>query len=215
MIGHKTVTEFEDTHPTKSPNYGFIITYLGKKFYFEDPKPDQIDIRDIAHSLSHICRFNGHTNLFYSVAAHSIFVAERMPGSAREKLSALLHDAAEAYVCDVPSPLKPLLGAAHKSLHDDILLTICYEFGCMMPGHTVDLYDKAACVLEAEAFFAMSHKEMEDAGYDMSLKGLWPDWDPSALAQRADDPPNETEERFLAMFEKLTSEISMQESGND
>lgn len=71
------------------------------------PDPGQIQLDDIAHGLSSICRFSGQTNPFYSVAQHSLMVARLVPP--RLRLRALLHDASEAYIQDIPSPLKALL----------------------------------------------------------------------------------------------------------
>ena len=84
----------------------WIETSTGKKYHFLDPQPDEIDIVDIAFALSNKCRFSGHTD-FFSVAEHSIGVAYRLPVELR--LAGLLHDAAEAYLGDIPSPLKAVL----------------------------------------------------------------------------------------------------------
>lgn len=69
-----------------------------------DPRPDEIHIADIAHALSLLCRFASHTREFYSVAQHSVLASINV--DARNAMWALLHDAAEAYVVDVPRPLK-------------------------------------------------------------------------------------------------------------
>lgn len=82
----------------------WIMTHTGKKFKPFNPRTEDIDIEDIAHALSNICRFNGHVNQFYSVAEHSVLVSVLCPEEL--KLKGLLHDAAEAYLGDVPSPLK-------------------------------------------------------------------------------------------------------------
>jgi len=82
----------------------WITTYTGKKFHFRNPTVEEIDIKDIAHHLSLICRFTGAVREFYSVAEHSIRVAFIVPDSL--KLSALLHDAAEAYLNDISRPVK-------------------------------------------------------------------------------------------------------------
>jgi hypothetical protein len=87
----------------------WIETYTGKKFYPLNPRPGDVSIIDIAHSLSMQCRFNGHTRLFYSVAEHSIIVSKELAAAGYGwilQLYGLLHDAAEAYVCDLPRPIK-------------------------------------------------------------------------------------------------------------
>jgi hypothetical protein len=79
-------------------------TFLGLKVFPLDLKPEEIDIRDIAHSLAMQCRFNGHTRKFYSVAHHSVLVSYYLPHIlARE---GLMHDATEAYLHDVVRPIK-------------------------------------------------------------------------------------------------------------
>lgn len=85
----------------------WILTQSGRKFDFLDPKPEQIYLLDIAHGLSCESRFSGQTNKFYSVAQHSEWVSRLVPPEFA--LQGLLHDAAEAYCKDIPSPLKKLL----------------------------------------------------------------------------------------------------------
>lgn len=82
----------------------WISTYTGVKVYPFDPRPEEINITDIAHALSNVCRFSGHTREFYSVAQHSILVSQHVPAPMR--LAALLHDASEAYICDLSRPIK-------------------------------------------------------------------------------------------------------------
>ena len=77
-----------------------------------DPKPEQIDLEDIAWSLARQCRFNGHTILHYSVAEHSTLVSlilGQQKQSREVQLAGLLHDAAEAYLGDIVSPVKRCL----------------------------------------------------------------------------------------------------------
>lgn len=74
-----------------------------------DLRVEDVDLGDIADALANICRFTGHSSRFYSVAEHSIHVAAIvgwLGGTEREQRVALLHDASEAYLMDVPSPLK-------------------------------------------------------------------------------------------------------------
>src|SRR5271165_5200280 len=82
----------------------YLSTYTGKKFFPYDPRPEQICIEDIAHGLSMLCRFVGQCRFFSSVAEHSIAVARLLP--ANLKLFGLLHDASEAYLADLPRPVK-------------------------------------------------------------------------------------------------------------
>lgn len=84
-----------------------ILTYTGLHFPLLKPEYFHFNILDIAHALSQLCRFTGHTSSFYSVAQHSVMVASLVP--ADQALAALMHDAAEAYLGDVSSPLKALL----------------------------------------------------------------------------------------------------------
>lgn len=84
-----------------------VCTYLHNMVSFVEPTEHQINIVDIAHALSMIPRFNGHTNTRYTVAQHCIAVSERV--DPKYALAALLHDAHEAYTGDIVSPLKILL----------------------------------------------------------------------------------------------------------
>lgn len=87
-------------------------THSGIVWHPYAPEASKVSIDDIAHALSLQCRFNGHCQAFYSVAVHSVLVSEicvdRVLGgpSALAGLVGLLHDAAEAYVGDLISPMK-------------------------------------------------------------------------------------------------------------
>lgn len=69
-----------------------------------DLKPEDVDIRDIAHHLSNICRYTGACPNHYSVAQHSVLVSDALPPEL--KLAGLLHDAAEYVFNDIASPVK-------------------------------------------------------------------------------------------------------------
>ena len=84
-----------------------ILTISGRHVELTDPSPDAIEIHDIAVGLSRECRFSGQCRTFYSVAQHSVLASLIVP--LEYALEALLHDATEAFIKDLPSPLKGLL----------------------------------------------------------------------------------------------------------
>lgn len=90
----------------KSVLPGLVMTHSGRLVNPLDLHHEDIDLYDIANALSKICRFNGQCIHFHSVAAHSVQVAKRLPYELR--LWGLLHDASEAYLMDLPKPLKVL-----------------------------------------------------------------------------------------------------------
>lgn len=103
----------------------WIQTYSGKKFALNCPKEEDIDILDIAHSLSMQCRYNGHCRSFYSVAEHSYLMSIwDLPGCPEWRL---LHDAAEAYISDIPTPVKRQLPFIYE-LENRILSLIQSKF---------------------------------------------------------------------------------------
>jgi len=105
-----------------------ILTAGGRYFDFLNPDPATIAIEDIAHGLAHVCRFGGHVRQYYSVAQHSVIVADCpfVPDSLR--FAALMHDAAEAYCGDIPTPLKGLL-PDYKVIEERVDDAICERFG--------------------------------------------------------------------------------------
>ncbi len=103
-----------------------IQTYTGQQLDLQDPQPEQIDIEDIALGLSRMPRFAGQTRMFYSVAQHSVLVAKHAPREMR--LQALLHDATEAYLCDLPKPVKSLC-PNYETLEAYLWRVISVRFG--------------------------------------------------------------------------------------
>jgi 5'-deoxynucleotidase YfbR-like HD superfamily hydrolase len=89
--------------PCENEKNTWVVTFTGQKFNPLNPDPLTINIHDIAHGLSNICRFTGQTRNFYSVAQHSYYVSLLCD---KYKMWGLLHDASEAYLNDIATPLK-------------------------------------------------------------------------------------------------------------
>ena len=98
----------------------------GKLFDVECPDPAMIRLGDIAHALSNLCRWGGHSSHFYSVAQHSVAVSELLPK--RLALAGLMHDAAEAYLIDIPRPLKSMFPRYYE-IEKNLLSVIGQHFG--------------------------------------------------------------------------------------
>lgn len=102
----------------------------GRRFYPFDPRPEEIHIEDIAHALSHLCRFGGHCRTFYSVAEHSVRVSKAC--APEDALWGLLHDASEAYLCDLPRPIKRNTGLrAYREVEEVVQDVILTRFGLL------------------------------------------------------------------------------------
>ncbi len=111
-------------------------TYIGTypscgRFYPFDPRPEEMHIEDIAHALSNTCRFNGHISRFYSVAEHSVHMADQLSDKGKNTQRwALLHDATEAYIGDMVRPLKhSSVLEAFRDTEDVIHICVAKKFG--------------------------------------------------------------------------------------
>jgi hypothetical protein len=108
----------------------WMQVYSGRRFWPMDPRAGEIDPLDIAHALSHQCRYAGHTMEFYSVAEHCVHVHDAAPPDLRAW--ALLHDASEAYLVDVPRPVKPYL-AGYAEAEARVMRAVAERFGLDWP----------------------------------------------------------------------------------
>lgn len=173
----------------------WVTTYTGKKLHFLDPQSEEIDIVDIAHALSLTCRFGGQCRVFYSVAEHSIRMAEIVP--VEHKLHALLHDASEAYLPDLPRPMKASL-PSFKGMEVIILQAIFNKF-LYLPDT-----QKPNSKLIKEADNILLATEARDLMDNMD------DWAP--LPKPLSDiiypmRPARAEELFLGLFERYSEAL--------
>lgn len=122
-----------------------------------EPTLDMIDINDIAHVLSNLPRFGGHLDRFYSVAQHSVMCAMRVK-SIEDKRAALLHDASEAYMLDIPTPIKAKL-PDYKFYENNLMLKIAEKFDFEFPlSKEVKRADEEMLHLEWENLVINKHK---------------------------------------------------------
>lgn len=139
----------------ENPNArGQIRTYTGKYISVTEPDPKKINIEDIAHALCHIARYNGHYPRFLSVAEHSINVykniCKRFPNAdANMKLHALLHDASEAYLCDLPRPIKKEMKGYYG--FEQVFMDIIFErYGIEESKYLKEVEESDALVFDLE-----------------------------------------------------------------
>jgi len=175
----------------------FMHTYSGIDFWPLDARACEVELEDIAHSLSRICRFNGHCGPHYSVAQHAFIVSHLVPDVFAYE--ALHHDDAEAYLADLVRPVKKNI-AEYKVIERALERVIAERFCLLYPfpdavkeidGRIVadeaaalfknvppwtQVYEKTgARIVPVPAFvakrlFLHRHKELTDLWYAHSLR---------------------------------------------
>ena len=165
----------------------------GKYFDYTDPQPEHLDIEDIAQALSNICRFNGHCN-FYSVAEHSVHcanLAEDLSLPDAGIFAALMHDAHEAYIGDMPKPLKNIM--PEYSLLENVIEEVVQKHFSASTAFkkVVKMFDLQ--MLKAEKAHLFPHDEENWFGFDKIKKVdiTIQCWD-----------PRKAMERFLLLFQR-------------
>lgn len=175
----------------------FIETRGGVRFRPMHPRVEDIAIGDIAHALSQQCRFSGHTRVHYSVAEHSVRVSDLIEAQGFPLGSALwglLHDASEAYLVDIPSPLKCLPAfAEYRESEEILMLAICVRFG-LAPEEPPSVRRADEILLATEARDLMPFRpEHWSTLRAMPMSEVIRPWD--SMTAKA---------RFLHRFEELT-----------
>lgn len=170
----------------------WIQTYSGQAVDLLNPDPATILIEDIAHALAHSCRYAGHSKGFYSIAQHSVYVSREC--SPRNALWGLLHDASEAYLCDIPAPLKQHLPdyRGFERRFERLIAEVFWLDPDEIPDE-VHLVDKAMLRIEHRDVMGhyCRHWPADDLpALDLEIGGLW--------------EPGFARERFLHTWSELT-----------
>lgn len=170
----------------------WIETYGGRRFYILDPRPQDVAIEDVAHALSLLTRFTGHTREFYSVAQHSVLVSRVCDPA--DALDGLLHDGSEAYLADMNSPLKrsPEM-ARYRTAERHVQAAIAEHFG-LSPKEpaSVKQADRQLLVTEKRDLMAPSPAWEAFADVEPIVEKIEP-WS-----------PKRAEREFLERFAELT-----------
>jgi 5'-nucleotidase len=166
-----------------------ISTFSGQVVSLENPRPEQIHIADIARGLARQARFAGQTTHFYSVAQHSV-LASRM--CSQFPLAALLHDATEAYISDIPRPVKSL-SPAIKEIEARLFLAIAQRFDIesTIPTEVADVDDQ---------LLVTEHRDLQPNGPAWDLLA----WPPPTEQLIVPWPACQAEAAFLKRFRDLT-----------
>lgn len=152
----------------------------GRPFWPFDPRADEVDIDDIAHGLSMLCRFGGHTQRFYSVAEHSVWCSLIVPP--KHAFQALMHDATEAYCVDIPRPLKRGL-SNYAEIEAGIWDAVCERYGLAAElDATVKVADNAMCLAEARQI--MSRPEIDWSATGEAAAIVVQCWSPEEAKRR-------------------------------
>lgn len=173
----------------------WMETFTGRKFYPLDPDPADVCIEDIAHALAMKCRFTGHSRFFYSVAEHSVLMAEycEREGQNSDALFALLHDATEAYLPDVARPVKHHL-PWWPEIEARVHRAIAQAFGLAEENERVKVIDNRILLAEAQV---LMHSRAEN----------WIEWEQGLEPLPVEVygmSPSLAAARFLCTFERLS-----------
>ncbi|CAN0065776.1 unnamed protein product, partial [Chrysoparadoxa australica] len=185
----------EGLHPVHQYD-GYFNTASGEKISILNPSVESIHLEDIAHALSNLCRFGGHTPYFYSVAQHSLLVmrlAEHANESDQVQLAALMHDATEAYVSDMIKPIKEIIGTPYEELEAGFEKVISFKFDIDPADFKkVKQYDRTVLEIEHATFF----KKEAAAFIELAPYGIY-------------DQPN-AKTAFLHHFNRLNRQMGGQ-----
>lgn len=206
MCGRRSLGDWQSSCVESEP---FIQTVSGRRVNPFALAASDIDIDDIAQALANQCRFGGHCRRFYSVAQHSCLVADLVrddAGDATAALWALLHDAPEAYLSDLPHPLKHFseFGRLYREAEDSLQAAISDYFRLPHePPAVLREVDRAVLAAERAALMANTWEWPELRGVKPAAVEIDP-WQPERAMRE-----------FLDRYHALRTELDAdQSSGN-
>ena len=171
-----------------------IETYTGGEFRPFDPQPAEVRLLDIAAGLAHTCRFGGHCRQFYSVAEHSLYVSREFE-TPRLRLLGLLHDAGEAYLGDVPRPIKAELDRI-ESVETAVLEAVWAGLGVDPPTAG-----------EWERVMAADDRLLAHEADHLLADGSWAGTPPGLEYDLQDRPVGAVRDRFRERAEELRERV--------
>lgn len=176
----------------------FIETYTGRPFWPLQPSSVGLSIIDIAHALSNQCRYSGHVAWFYSTAQHCCLLADYCIAQGLSPLVALqllMHDAAEAYLVDVPRPVKQFMPQYRQWDHAvNVVIRDWMNWGSLPLPDVQDDFDSRIIVDERLALMSRSGNDWGHRGEALGVKiERW--------------SPEKAEREFLTRYAALTFEV--------
>lgn len=140
----------------------YQTTHTGKTLNLENIQSSDINIIDIAVSLSRIRRYGGHVNM--SVLRHSLLVAAHFTHNSSAYRYALLHDASEAYLCDIPTYLKKYIKDEYFTLQSKIQRLVSEKYSITQNANiakAVKEVDQMVCVFEMNLAHELEEPDLE------------------------------------------------------
>lgn len=187
------LTTSRDTSKTALETHGgFYVDLI-------EPQPETVNVKDIARALSMTCRYGGHVNRYYSVAEHAVLVSQLLQRSsaARWSFAALHHDDHEAFLCDLPTPLKNIMGEAYDTIREGLDITIGKVLNVdpsWFHHERIQWADATALRIEADVLkFSRGLTRNWDRAWDrfnlheLPVDLIPPDWAPGLKPSRAED----------------------------
>lgn len=179
-----------------------ITTYSGIRMNPVEPQAEDIDIKDIAHALSLICRGGGHVRSFFSVGQHSLICAEeaKLRGcSLRVQLGALLHDGSEAYMSDLVRPVKQQI-PQYREIENRLIDTI---WGSFIPGEPLSQEERQIIKDIDDDTMSWDMKILLGDEINQNYRNL------HHLPDHTFVPMDQVEALYLKKFDQLRSDLNL------